>query len=510
MASKQTGVQHVGVIDLGSNTARLVVYAYETGVTYKLIDQVRQHVRLAEGLNEGMLLQPAPIERAIETLNLFRSLCEASDVSQVIAVATSAVRDARNQADFLRQVKRRTRLDLRVLTGDEEAYYGYLGVTNTLNVRAGMLFDLGGGSIEITRVAARKPAHSVSLPLGVVRMKERFMPNVPTGRKQAAALRETVAEQFALQGWVAADQGAGSLIGMGGTARALAKLDQEACKYPLERLHGYIVTTDSLDRLIEQMSGLDERRLMAMPGMHEDRVDVILPGAMVVRELMRAAGYDRFTVSGAGLREGMFFTQFLSGARSPLIRDVRAFSIENTARQYGSWNAHSQHVRKLALQMFDQLHPLHGYGAWEREMLGAAALLHDIGYAISFFDHDEHSQYLILNSDLSAYTHRELALLGLMARYHRKGGIDCEPNCALLEPDDLQRVTVMAAMLRLAEYLERGRRQSVRALTCNVGAAEIVIAARIRGDAAIELWEAGRNTNLLEAAFGRVVRIVKE
>ena len=510
MASENKSVERVGVIDLGSNTARLVIYHYEPGVHFKLIDQVRQRVRLAEGLNDGLQLQPEPIERAIETLNLFRSLCDASGVAEIIAVATSAVRDAQNQADFLRQVKRRARLDLRVLTGDEEAWYGYVGVSNTLDAAEGMLFDLGGGSIEITRVVRRKPAHAVSLPLGVVRMKERHMPALPAGRKQTTALRDEVMAQFAGQEWVSEEAPTGRLIGMGGTARALAKLDQEARKYPLERVHGYVVTAAAIDGLIDQMKGLDLRGLQAMPGMHEDRIDVILPGAIIVRELLRASGYDRFTVSGAGLREGMFFTRFLEGKSSTLIRDVRAFSIENTARQYGAWNPHSQHVRKLALQLFDQLSGVHGYGAWEREILGAASLLHDIGYAISFFDHDTHSQYLILNSDLSAYTHRELAILGLLARYHRKGDIDCEPNCDLLEPGDQQRMAAMAAMLRLAEYLERGRRQSVRELTCNVGAAEIVITARTRGDAAIELWEAGRNTDLMESALGRKVRIVKE
>ncbi|MCL4507514.1 MAG: Ppx/GppA family phosphatase [Chloroflexi bacterium] len=512
IALEQGEIRHVGVMDLGSNTARLVVYAFEPHTTYKLTDQVRQRVRLAEGLGENQRLQPAPIERAVETLNLFRSLCQASRVPHIIAVATSAVRDAQNQGEFLRQVKRRTRLDLRVLSGTEEAYYGFLGVTNTLDVRNGLMFDLGGGSIQITRVAGRKVTHSVSLPLGVVRMTEQFMPANPPTRKQVAALRDDVSGQFGQLDWLPADRDAdaGALVGMGGTARALAKLDQESRRYPLERIHGYVLTLERLDALIDRMSGLDTRGLLAMPGMNADRVDVILPGALVVRELMRLSGYNCITVSGAGLREGVFFTEFLKGARSPVIPDVRSFSIENTSRQYGAWNDHARHVRKLALELFDQLRELHGYGAWEREILGAAALLHDIGYAISFFDHDEHSQYLILNSDLSAYTHRELAMLGLMARYHRKGEVACGAMCDLLEKDDERRVSVMAAMLRLSEYLERGRRQAVRQLTCNIGAAEIVIAARTRGDASIELWEAGRNTGLLESVFNRSIRLVKE
>ncbi|HEY3342558.1 MAG TPA: Ppx/GppA family phosphatase, partial [Anaerolineae bacterium] len=243
----------------------------------------------------------------------------------------------------------------------------------------------------------------------------------------------------------------------------------------MERLHGYTLTSAALDHLIRRMSRMSAAQLLAMPGMNADRIDVILPGALVVRALMRAGGYDQFTVSGAGLREGIFFTQFLNGARKPLIADVRAFSVENTARQYGALNRHAQHVRKLSLAMFDQLQMLHHYGAWERELLGAAALLHDTGYAVSFFDHDEHSQYLILNSDLPAFTHRELVMLGLLVRYHRKGDVEYDRYAALLESGDLKRIGSMASMLRLAEYLERGRRQTVRELTCHVSASEIVI-----------------------------------
>jgi exopolyphosphatase/guanosine-5'-triphosphate,3'-diphosphate pyrophosphatase len=487
----------------------MVVYAYEPRKTYKLTDQVRQRVRLAEGLTSAARLQPAPIEHAVETLKLFRSLCGAEHVSHIIATGTSAVRDASNQVEFLSRIKRRTGLELRVLSGAEEAYYGYLGAMNTLNMREGLLFDLGGGSIEITQVRGRKMAHSASLPMGVVRLAERYMPAMPATRRQITALNADAAAQFSQYDWLTRSRGAGELIGMGGTARALAKLDQQARAYPLERLHGYTLTAAALDQLIRRMSRMSTPQLLAMPGMNADRTDVILPGALAVRALLQAGGYDRFTVSGAGLREGIFFTQFLNGARTPLIADVRAFSVENTARQYGAWNRHAQHVRKLSLALFDQLQELHQYGAWERELLGAAALLHDTGYAVSFFDHDEHSQYLILNSDLPAFTHRELVMLGLLVRYHRKGDVECGRYAALLEAGDLIRISRMASMLRLAEYLERGRRQTVRELTCHVSASEIVIRARTRGDADIELWEAERNTGLMEDALQRHVKIVR-
>lgn len=512
----------IGVIDLGSNTSRLVIYACEPGVSYKLVDQVRERVRLAEGIGPDGALHEEPMRRALESLTLFRSLCKASQVDKIIALATSATRDASNQAEFLRRAKEACGVELRVLSGEEEAYYGYLGMINAFQHRDCFMFDLGGGSVQVMQVINRQVRHGFSLPLGAVRMSERFFRSTPPPRKHVDALYEHVCEKLGQH--FSRLKSPTPLIGSGGTARALAKIDQEMRGYRMDRLHGYELKIDALDDMIKRMSRMTLGELEKMPGMNEERTDVILGGALVIRALAQVGRFDSILISSTGVREGAFFEQFLrhgvapndaTRLAPPIVANPRQFAIDNMAHQYQAWNEHSFHVRNLACQLFDGLKPLHGYGEVERELLCAGALLHDIGYSIAYYNHDKHSQYLIESGDLPAFTHREIALIGLMTRYHRKGEPDCSPYADIFEKGDVDRARVLAGIVRLAEYLERGRRQIVRGLTCHFSLLykdDVIvrtdISQSLRTEASMELWEAQRHSSLLAQALDRNVRVI--
>ena len=197
------------------------------------------------------------------------------------------------------------------------------------------------------------------------------------------------------------------------TARALAKLNQAGQPYPIDHLHAYTLTRRDIERLIKHMSQLSSEALADMPGMNEERVDVILPGAIVIDELMKTGHFETLTISGSGVREGVFFEQFLSQPtakpvvqhlrHAPTLKNPRRFAVDNLALQYGQGTRHAAHVRKLAVQLFDQLSEVHGYGVWERELLANAALLHDVGYIVNYYNHDKHSEYLIADSELPGF-----------------------------------------------------------------------------------------------------------
>jgi exopolyphosphatase/guanosine-5'-triphosphate,3'-diphosphate pyrophosphatase len=514
-------MKKIGIIDLGSNTARLVIYAYEPGKMYKLIDQVRERVRLAEGIGADGAMREEPMRRAVEAVTMFKSLCTASGVDQIVSLATSATRDASNQARFIQRVYEKSGVTLRVLSGEEEAYYGYLGMVNSFPYENGFMFDLGGGSIQVTEMVDRHIRHSLSLPLGAVRMSERFFTKFPPSKKQIEDLRDHVEKQLSRR--LTRMKSAVPLLASGGTARALAILDQTNQHYPVDRVHGYELKVEALDALIKEMSRKSLSELEKMPGMNEERTDVILGGALVIRELLRVGKFDSMIVSSTGLREGAFFEQFVhenttttaspSSIHSvPLIENPRQFSIENMGQIYGAWNQHAFHVCKLALNLFDNLKPLHGFGAWEREVLSVGALLHDIGYAIGYYNHDKHAQYLIENSELPAFTHREIVLIGMITRYHRKGEPSGEAYKNIFKDRDVERAKLMAGIVRVAEYLERGRRQIVRGVTCFIGKDNILVRTDIapadRADATMELWEAQRHSSLLAQTLGREIHII--
>ncbi len=500
-------MQRIGVIDLGSNTTRLIVMEYIPQRCFRLIDEMREAVRLIEGMREDRLLQPMAMERAIDALHMFASLCHATDTSEVIAVATSAVRDAANQQEFLAEVRQRTGLVLRVLSGEEEAYYGYLGVVNSMPLTDGYIIDIGGGSTELTYVQGREFQRGVSFPVGVVRYRDRYIHSDPISKADFNALERGLEEAFAAADWLHATD-APTLVGVGGTVRNLARIDQKRGKYPLERVHGYQLSLEGLERTISTLRRLTSEERAAVPGMNRDRADVLLPGALILRHVMRRGGFGQVVVGGQALREGLFYEHFLSHQERPILADVREFSVRNLASLYNYDVRHAEKVREIALSLFDQLQHLHSFGAWERELLGHAAILHDIGLQVGYYDHHKHSAYLVLNSGLPGFTHRELALLTILVRSHRKGEVSTSEFRAVLDPSDDTRAMQLSALLRLAEYLERGKLQVVKELRLEFMGGTIIVHTYLEGDGTAEIWNANQRGGLFRKAFGLNIEIV--
>lgn len=501
--------RRLGVIDLGSNSARLMVAAYTPGHAFKITDEVSRRVRLVEGLAVSKQLQPSAIRRAMEALQMFTTFCKANGITQVIPVATAAVRDAENCAEFLAQIKTVTGLKMRVLSGEREAYFGSLSAMNSLNVSTGLVMDIGGGSAEISRVQGRRFKNGVTTSLGAVRLTEGYLTHDPIQLPEARRLRRHLTETFEAFPWMRLGPGE-VFVGLGGTIRALARMDRESRGYPLNLIHGYELELSRLERLITKLRGLRiKERPRQIRGLRADRADSIVAGAWVVTAAMRRAGANRLIVCGQGLREGILYQEFLKSSASPILRCPREFSVLNLARLYGYEISHTQQVAKLALALFDQLHSVHGYGAPEREYLWAAAHLHDIGTVVDYYDHHKHSAYLILSAGLPGYSHREMALISRLCLYHRKGNPELEPFTGLLERSDLERIRCLAAMLRLAECLDHSQSQAVRKLNVRISSHTIYLTIHVRTRAAgrMEIWEARRGADLFEAAFGRKLEI---
>lgn len=499
--------KRIGIIDLGSNTTRLIVMAYKPDHCFKLIDEVSEVVRLAEGVGEDRMLQPRPMFRAIEALKLFHTFCRSTEVNEIIAAGTSALREAANQAVFLSELKREAGLDLRILSARDEAFYAYLGAVNSLSFTDGFVIDTGGGSTQVTAVRERGFCHSFSTQAGVVRFTERYLHSDPISKRDFRALEQGAAAAFAGLDWLAKAPGQ-RLVGLGGTVRNLARMDQKRRRYPLDRTHGYVLTRTALDELVEILRGSSQREREGMAGLNRDRADVIVAGAVIVRQLLHQSGFEEMLISGQGLREGLFYERFLAGQPQPLLADIRRFSVLNLARIHRYEAHHVEKVRDLSLALFDQLQPLHGYGAWERELLGYAALIHDIGVQVGYYDHHKHTAYLVFNAALQGFSHREVTLLALLARNHRKGEADPSEYSAILAPDDGVRLARLSALLRIAEYLERSKSQAVAGLRAEIGADAVRVAVEATGDVTVEVWDANRRTGLFKKAFGKPIEIV--
>ncbi|RIH84309.1 Guanosine-5'-triphosphate,3'-diphosphate pyrophosphatase [Meiothermus luteus] len=495
-------MQRLGIVDLGSGTARLVVYAYEPGRHFRLIDEIRETVRLGEGLGTQNRLTKGGMQRALSALRLYADFAQATDLDELRVVATSASRDAENGPEFLQEV-RKLGLQVRVLSGEEEARYGVLAVANSFPLEEAWVMDLGGGSAQLSSMESRLYRWGRAYPLGAVRLTEMFLQNDPPKKGEVEELERFVRKEMkdVLE---QLREHPRPLVAMGGTVRNLAKLAQRRRGYPLDLLHGYFLSRSELEELMELLLARSAEQRRRLEGLQADRADVIIAGALVYRTLLREAGLEGLYVSGQGLREGVFYEAFLPPPH--LLSDVRGFFVRNLFARYPQDHGHTARVRHFCRLLFRLLKPLHGYQEEER-LLDEAALLHDIGMSIGYYDHHKHGEYLVMSQAIPGLTHREQALLGLLVRYHRKGEPKPGAYKPLLQEGDTKRLLRLAAILRISEYLERSRAGRVEGLEVEIGTQQVRLTLLAQEEPWVELAETAKQDKLFQAAFERELQL---
>jgi exopolyphosphatase / guanosine-5'-triphosphate,3'-diphosphate pyrophosphatase len=502
--------ERLAVIDLGSNSFRLVVFMAGEG-WWQRTDEIYEPVRIGEGLAAAGRLGERPVERALATLDVFWHFCRASGLegNSIDALATSAIRDAENAESFLAEARARSGLPIRVLSQEAEARYGYLAAANSTTLTDGCVVDLGGGSMQLVRVAGRLERHCASWRLGAVRMSERFLPgDGPAKPRKIEELRQHVERKLTGAAWLHDEQGrgiGGRLVGIGGTVRNLAAAAQNAAGLPSNGVQGMVIERGALDELVARLASLPPAARSSVPGIKPARADLILAGAVVLQALLAHGRFDGLEATEAGLREGVFFERLLVDRDPPLFADVRRASVLNLAARYRVDLAHTRHVAALALGMFDELARLglHEGDAGERELLWAGCMLHDIGMSVDYDDHHKHSRYLILNGGLPGFSPREVAIVAQAVRYHRKGLPSPGPLAALFGEGDEARLDRCAVLLRLAEDLERSRDQLVRGAHVALSDDTVELHLVANGESAVPRWAAGREAELFARAFHR-------
>lgn len=497
--------RRLAVVDLGSNTFRLVVFEYRAGGPFRLVDEVREVVRLTEGSPPGAPIAPAALARAARVARLFAGFCRGSEIDEVRAVATSAIRDAPNGDEVLQAIID-AGLPARVVSGEEEARYGYIGAVNGTTLTDGLVAELGGGSIQVGLVDDRRLARSVSHPLGAVRMTDAYMGGDVQTREDVRAVKRHALDVFHGDDWIPR---ANRLVAMGGAVRTLAAMAQKASGYPLGEVHGYLLGRDALRELIERMTALPRRERKRIAGLKADRADIMLAGAVVLDALMQAAEVDRVEVCAEGLRWGVFWEDYLAPAEPPLVDDVRATSVRDLAQVYGYDRPHCEQVARLALAIFDGLARLgvHDGDPREREWLHAAALLHDVGTLVDYNDHHKHGHYLVLNAGLPGFRHRELVIIAQLVRGHRKSIQSPGALGALLKTRDEERILRLAAFLRIAEQLEVGRERAITGIDCAISGDQVTLWLRAHGDVDVAMWSARQEADIFKKATGRRLAI---
>lgn len=443
-----------GVIDLGSNTARLVIYrSSPVGPPWSVFES-KDTPRLAFDLQKDGRLGEIGRSRGVMTLTRFRRLMDVHHVRNYRAVATSAVRDAPNHAAFVSEVQRRSGLRLSVISAADEARYAYLGVASSLPLANDLIMDLGGGSIQLMSVRRGALKESLSLPLGALRLHRRFLEHDPPKRKELEELEEHIERSLKDVPLLEPAEGERT-IGVGGTTRAVAHVMQAIRGYPIPRVHGYEMRTRELERLFEIISQSSVAVRKEMPGLSADRADIVVAGLAVVLGVLHRRECEKITVSGTGIREGI--AQELLGRSLPASsEDMARGSALATLWAFGLDTDHARRVRELSLELFDLTERNHEHGPEERLALEVAALLHDVGAAVSYPEHAEHGAYLLLSRPLYGLTHRGFLLASLAVGMHE--GDDLPPGVLkrypnVLESGDDEVARRLGSMLAIAESL---------------------------------------------------------
>ena len=350
------GHHQVAIIDLGSNSWRLVVFSYGDGPWWKRTDELYETVRIGAGLQSTGQLGEQAMARGIETISVFGRFCRANKIpsEHVHAVATSAIRDAANGAAFLAEATWAGQMEIEVLSATDEAHYGYVAAINTTTLRDGVVLDIGGGSLQLTAVHDRQAGPSASFPLGAVRITEQLLSaDRPAKKKELARVRARVDEALESLDWLAAS--GDRLVGMGGAVRNLAASIQGLDTGLDLGVQGFVIEPEALSELVARLAALPPDERGAVPGIKPGRGDIILASALVLEAVVQRGGFHGLEATEAGLREGLFLGRTLLAGQEPRLENVRVAAVRNLAIQYESDLVHVEHVATLALQMFDSL-----------------------------------------------------------------------------------------------------------------------------------------------------------
>ena len=518
MVNGAAGEVHAA-IDVGTNSFHLVVARVSPSGGLEILCRDKEVVRLGSGSGDMRLLTAEAIDRGIGAL---RGLVKtaASYGATVRAVATSAVREAENRREFLDRAVAEAGIDVEVVSGTEEARLIHLGVVQALSVfdRRILLVDIGGGSTELLIGWGDKPLGVRSVKLGHVRLTERFFPG---GVADAAAVRHCRAYVRSFLAPVGHDLlpfGYELAVGSSGTIATVAQMAEHRRGGPGDRWVNNVSFSRSelAEVAAAVLSAPTPEARRSIGGLDDRRADVIVAGTLLLEGVFECFEVPSLTVSGYALREGVLLDRVHAGGGGDAfwhLSDIRRESVLRIAEDYEEERPHVQQVTDLALQLFDALAGDYGLGLYERDLLEAAGMLHNVGRFISRGAHHKHSYYVIRSSDrLLGFTEREVELIALVARYQRKALPKTNhPEFAALDAVDRRRVRLLAGILRVAIALDRTRAGAVERVTCEVGDALVVRCRTAPGaDASVELYTANERGELLAAATRLPVVLVAE
>ena len=498
----------LAAIDIGSNSIKLIVVEATSPENFLVLAREKETVRLGHDTLRDHHLSPEAITRATDTIKRFALIANVLRVERVIGIATAAVREADNAAEFVQEIGKRTGVHTEVLSGAEEARLIGLAAargcaqtfddkqpTEKNEERFHLNIDIGGGSTELSLMRNGEPFYLASVRIGAVGLTERMITSDPVNSTELQNLQDQIDATFqnpareltlALEGarWRRLTGTSGTIIAIGEALRATQNAKTIPIKDEAKRMTGKTnetklanfvpveVQARQLDRFNALMGELDYERRRGVPGISGQRAEIIIAGGNILAGAMRALGAEELHTCDWALREGAIvdrLREMEAESRPPVPdrNDPRLRGVHSLGAQFRYEQKHARHVAYLAERMFDDLTSVHGFNRQHRTLMAAAALLHDIGYSIAHEPHHKHSHYIIKHAELTGFSEGERQIIALIARYHRRAlPKERHSDFAALTSEEQNIVWRLGGILRLAEAFDRSHDSRVRDVKC--------------------------------------------
>ncbi len=510
----------LAAIDIGTNSFHLVIAKIDSKKRFTVLTRDKEVVRFGSSSNDMKYLSPEAIDRGVATLKRFKLVCDSHN-ADIIAIATSATREALNKQDFLQRVFKETGIEINIVSGYEEARLIYLGVLQSLDIykKKILLIDIGGGSTEFLIGEKGEVKIASSIKVGAVRLTNKFSLDAKVNKSdlknsklfvkgainQIVRTLETVDYDLVV-GSSGTINNIGSIISFDNTPTEDFEIS----------LNGFVIKKKALQTALEKIYNADtpEERLN-IPGLDPKRADIITAGAVILEQIFDELKIEKMTLSGFALREGiiMNYIQQNSGEYDfGHLTDVRYNSVIHLGDLTNYDKSHAGQVLKLSNKIFDFIKLKFEFSDDEREYLEAASLLHDIGYYISHTGHHKHSYYLIRNYEMLGFNDKEIEIIANIARYHRKSHPKLKhEGYNKLDSEGKELVNKLAGILRIADALDRSHKSVVNDLDISIKDKTLEIKLKsCSGDPSLEIWGANIRKGLFEQSFGYEVKIKYE
>ncbi|MFZ0371510.1 MAG: exopolyphosphatase [Halobacillus sp.] len=500
---------YYAIIDVGSNTMRLVIYLREKGGRLREIENVKAVARLRNHLKKDNRLSEEGIRTLLTTLTSFKEVAQSYQLEEMVCVATATIRQATNQEEITEKVSEQTGFDMRILSEHEEAYYGYLAVVNSTPLTEGITVDIGGGSTEVTYFKDRELVESHSFPFGALTLQQDFFKKELPTEDEMSDLRQYLMEQFNTLPWL--QKRKVPLVGIGGGARNLVQIDQNLKEYPLAGLHQYKMKDSDLSFVKNYLFTLPMKKLQKVEGLSKDRADIILPATEVFHSLYDVSQSSGFILSRKGLRDGVFYEQLTRDMGTHLFPNVLEESIQELVTDYDLSVKQINHVQHLSNELFHQLHEK-GVGGLRKkdwQEVKRASYVFNLGDYIDSEASSQHTFYLLANRTIDGLMHMERLRLALLASFKNKTLFKqfLHPYKKWFLKDERKKLRLLGALLKFCYCLDSTRRQTVENLEVAVDGDDLNITLYCEGEWMPEEYQAEKQKKHLEKSLKKSINL---